>query len=625
MPPRSTARTAPLPPKAPVKTPTAEPGKLSLPAPAWLRPVILVLGVVLLISLFTTESSDSDTWWHLKTGQYIVQQHKLPVPDPFSWTTYLGKPAYPGEETTRYFNLTHEWLSQVLLYSAFALDGFRGLILMRAFWLTAFCAIVGLIVYRRTRSFYPALAAALATLFILRNFVADRPQYITYVFLALTILILEVRKRLWLLPPLFLVWANCHAGFIMGWVVMGAYCGESLFLRLRGKVQPDERRLWAMCLGAIAISGLNPNVYNVIPVLRYYRQSPMQSTIWEWQMPKYWELSPFTILLYGSALMLLVNWRKSRPVDWFLLLVFGASGLMATRNIFLIGLWAPVLIATYLPQWEDRRTTILERAAPLAIAAVSLYFLSFMFTLPGLAAITAAVFLVAMKKFPIAAESLVALLLIAAVFFQIHGKYGFQFRGADWRYPSKAADFLLDHHIKGRILNTYGQGGYLLWRLWPEQQVFIDGRALNESVNRDAGRITMNADSNGGKSGDELLKEYGIDVIVMDGFDSVSGQAYYLPAALADPSQKEWKLVYQDIHDVIYMRHPPPDVTPLQSLDALVGMERQCAFYVQNGQPACARGLIDIFSRIGDRERLLKWREISRTNGTPDTFTVVKR
>ena len=117
----------------------------------------------------------------------------------------------------------------------------------------------------------------------LRNFVADRPQYVTYVFLALTILILESRKRLWLLPPLFLIWANCHAGFVMGWVVLGAYCAESLLDRLRGKPAPDERMLWLCCVGSILISGLNPNGYNVVQVLRYYRQSPLQSSIWEWQ------------------------------------------------------------------------------------------------------------------------------------------------------------------------------------------------------------------------------------------------------------------------------------------------------------------------------------------------------
>src|SRR4051812_8238479 len=209
MPPRSTARTAPVPPKPPAKVVAAQPGKLELPAPAWLRAVLLALGALLLISLFTAESSDSDTWRHLKTGQYIFQQHKLPVPDPFAWTTYLGKPAYSGEDTTRYFNLTHEWLSQVMLYGSFAAAGFKGLILMRAFWLTAFCAIAGLITYRRTGGFYRSTAVAFATVCVLRNFVADRPQYITYVFLGLTILILESRKRLWLLPPLFVIWANC--------------------------------------------------------------------------------------------------------------------------------------------------------------------------------------------------------------------------------------------------------------------------------------------------------------------------------------------------------------------------------------------------------------------------------
>src|SRR6185312_5040623 len=108
------------------------------------------------------------------------------------------------------------------------------------FWLTAFCAIAGLITYKRTGDFYRAFGVAFATVFVLRNFVADRPQYVTYVFLALTILILESRKRLWLLPAVFLIWANCHAGFIMGWVVMGAYCAESLWLRFRGKPARDE-------------------------------------------------------------------------------------------------------------------------------------------------------------------------------------------------------------------------------------------------------------------------------------------------------------------------------------------------------------------------------------------------
>jgi hypothetical protein len=190
-----------------------------------------------------------------------------------------------------------------------------------------------------------------------------------------------------------------------------------------------------------------------------------------------------------------------------------------------------------------------------------------------------------------------------------------QLNAAEWKIPANAADFLLEHHIKGRIFNTYAQGGYLLWRLWPEQQVFLDGRALNEGVAADIQRIEMNAAADaGGKSSEQLLKDYGIDVIVMDSFDPVAGNAYYLPAALADPSQKEWKLVYQDIHDVIYMRNPPPDVKPLNSLDALTSMEAQCSFLVKHNAPACSNGMYDIFVRIGDRVRSEKWAQIYRDN-----------
>ena len=85
-----------------------------LAAPGWLRPCLVGLTAVFLLALFSTEAADSDTWWHLATGKYISQNHRLPVPDPFSYTTVLGKPLYPGELVTRHFNLTHEWGMQLI-------------------------------------------------------------------------------------------------------------------------------------------------------------------------------------------------------------------------------------------------------------------------------------------------------------------------------------------------------------------------------------------------------------------------------------------------------------------------------------------------------------------------------
>src|SRR5688572_19870662 len=127
----------------------------------WLKPLTLALAAIVLIGWLSTEARDPDAWWHLKTGEYLWQQHKLPVPDPFAWTTYLGKPAYPGEEHVRDFNLTHSWLSQLVLYLAYRAGGWSGLILFRATLLAAFSAAAGLVAWRRTGGFYRSVGAAL--------------------------------------------------------------------------------------------------------------------------------------------------------------------------------------------------------------------------------------------------------------------------------------------------------------------------------------------------------------------------------------------------------------------------------------------------------------------------------
>src|SRR5215471_14567482 len=108
----------------PVAAPEIEPAK----APSWLRPVVLVLAGLLLLGWFSTASSDSDTWWMLKGGQYIAQTHKLPLPDPFSFTTYLGN-ATPQQAALREYNLRFEWLAELIMYGIYAIAGFPGIVL----------------------------------------------------------------------------------------------------------------------------------------------------------------------------------------------------------------------------------------------------------------------------------------------------------------------------------------------------------------------------------------------------------------------------------------------------------------------------------------------------------------
>jgi hypothetical protein len=172
--------------------------------------LLLAVSALFLLGLFSPEIYDTDFWWHLRTGQYIVETRSLPSPDPFAWTTAQARDTYPGESRTRQFNLTHEWLAQAILYGAWRAGGFAGVVAMRAASLTAVCGLIGLAAWRRRRSLPGAVAAAFAASSVFAIFALDRPYQVTFLFLAATLVAMEYRRHLWFLPPLFLVWANCH-------------------------------------------------------------------------------------------------------------------------------------------------------------------------------------------------------------------------------------------------------------------------------------------------------------------------------------------------------------------------------------------------------------------------------
>lgn len=526
---------------------TAAP-KSPAPIPAWVRPAILIAAALVLVAMFTTEFADSDSWWQLKTGDYIVHHHKLPVPDPFSFTADLGKDAYPGEGNIRYFNLTHSWLSQVLFYAAYAAAGFPGVILFRAAVLAGFCIVTGLIAWRRSQSFAWAIAAAFLAGNIAVRFNADRPFVITSLLLAVTILILEERRHLWILPPLFLVWANLHGGYFIGWVPLAVYC-----------VVERQRNLWIAGIVSVLVCGLNPNGFRAVLIPLLYQSSVMQTGLAEWQHAAFWKPEMYSVVLWASAAVLLWRRKEVRLTDWLLWLAFAAASIWAVRNVILIALIGPVVIATYIP-WK--------RLAPRTEALFA------------------------------------ALVIVAGIAGTVIEGQALQLRPAYWKYPKGAAEFLIEHHITAPMFNTYESGGFLLWKLWPQERVFVDGRALNEQVFADYRRIIGNDDQ-----AQELLKKYGIEVILTNAFEAISGSPYFLPAALSDPSQKEWKLVYRDEQAVIFMRNPPPGVQPINNYEALASAEMQCSEYIRHdpNHTLCAGGLADLFSRIGDTVRAQRW------------------
>jgi hypothetical protein len=341
--------------------------------------------------------------------------------------------------------------------------------------------------------------------------------------------------------------------------VLGAWCAESVLLRRR------DVALWIAAGLCLPASALNPNGFQVLRTLLDYQGSYLTSRLLEWARPSLWPPSAFSVLLAAAFTLLVWARRRVRIADWLIFAAFAAAALAAQRNTILVGLFAPILIAAYLP-WKLR----LPAATPYALAA------------------------------------LLAAGIGAGAF---RGSF-FQLRAAEWKVPRGAADFLALHQVAGPMFNTYEYGGYLIWRLWPGQRTFIDGRALSESVFRDYVRILYNHDaSDGVPSGEDLLNRYGIEVIVMNTFEYATGQVYLLGPALADPAQTAWKLVYNDPQALVFMRTPPPGVQPLNPLTVLTNMEDECAMRIgyEPESPRCARSLGQIFAKLGDLSRARKW------------------
>ena len=140
--------------------------------------VVLITIMVLASSLFLIQSvKDGDFFWHLKTGEWILQNGSLPSEDFFAHTS-------PKTYTKwQHFVLTSYWLSQVI-YSLFHLaGGMNGIILFRFFIASMFIYVLlkrnqgDMIVY-----------IALVMIFmvnLLSFFPLERPHVFSFLFFAI--------------------------------------------------------------------------------------------------------------------------------------------------------------------------------------------------------------------------------------------------------------------------------------------------------------------------------------------------------------------------------------------------------------------------------------------------------
>lgn len=559
--------------QAPSEAPAADAPIAIQSSPTPLQYALLALTALFLLGLFSTEVADTDFWWHLKLGEFVLDTGSLPAPDPFAYTTHLGEESYPGEEDVRYFNLTHEWLSQAFWYLVYAAGGFALLSLWKGFLLTLTCALAGFLAWRSTRNVTVGCLASLAGAPVLLMFASDRPALLTFALVPIFVTVLELwhddgsNRWLWILPPLSLVWANSHGGFFMGWVVLGCYAVEALD-------SPRRKSLWIAVAASILASGLNPSGFGIIGILAGYRQSFLTQTLIEWSRPPLW--GPpyiFQLLLYAAAVVLLLRWRHLRIAHGLLFVAFGAASLLAFRNLPLIAFTAPWLLAVYgWPLLEPKLPAVNERVSAGVTAGILLALLSLLGSQGSL----------------------------------------FQLRAAEWKFPAEAARFIEEQALPGRMFNTYEYGGFLIWALGPERQTFIDGRALNESVYLDYRALLYGAEDPAQAKAlrRRLFDQYDVSYVVMNGFEYVSGVVYPLILDLGAPDEQDWKLIYSDSKAVIFARNSAANTSLIAEHEmpksgVTEHLDSSCRLYIENSPdlPSCARTLGFLYLRAGDAAR----------------------
>jgi len=432
------------------------------------RALTVVLYGVTLAGVFTLALSSFtyfDFWWYLKSGELIVSTQSIPATDPFSFTAQ-GRPW-----------INHMWATQVLFFALWKIGGRLPLILLKAGVVTATFAIV--LLTMRRRGVLPILASAITLLLAWagREFWDARPQIFTYLLLGLFLWLLREgwegrRWNLIALPLLMVAWANLHAGFVTGIAVVGLVGVGSALPRL---LDPEHRRegwrtlgLAARLLVLVTLASLvNPfGVRALLFPVEVVNTRAFMVTTHEWFSPNFH--NPVYRGFEATVLLLIpaFAWGRARltTTDVVVSLTFLHLALASVRHIplFLIAVAAPLadsLGAGVRALWACRANgwQILERLRPrlptlwpLALAPVT--------------HVAAAVCFVSL-----------AVTMAWGTFLHPASSPLLQDLN-ERRYPEQTMAFIKRERLPGPLFNDYAWGGYELWRLYPDYQVFMDGR-----------------------------------------------------------------------------------------------------------------------------------------------------
>jgi hypothetical protein len=479
-----------------------------------------------------------DIGFHLKGGQWILENGRFPSTDQFTYTS----------SSHEYIDL--HWIYQITFYTASKFFGEFGIAILNTI-LLLFSFLIMLI--RCTRRRPLDQLSSWQILFFLAIWTVSflfeaRPQVLSWVYLNLLLLILEDyydgrSNYLILLPLLMLLWTNSHSIFIMGWIIIACYLVGICW---------REKKLWTpltpIAIVSIGISFLNPyfargialpfqqfaflQTGNVFKESIAEYASPMQldSYIVNGHFTLFQPLFPFHVFLVVAVIALLIRLRRIALHEIMLILFSGYLAITGIRNI---GSFVFIAFPSML-LWLQHSGKTAEGASPSNAASE--------FLRRG-AELWSSVKLQTMwNVVTILGSAFLILTFINGSYyinFRSNNRFGFHYNALT--LPVEASSFLTENKLDGKILNDFNFGGFLINAI--PQKVYIDGRneVTGEQLYSEYGRYWRGVDKQ------PLIEKYEPEIIIFayqDGFLWV----HFLK------NDSSWRLVHVDPVAAVYLK-----------------------------------------------------------------------
>lgn len=397
------------------------------------------LGVVVLamaIWRFGRTTADPDLWGHLTTGLETLAAGSYRSVDSWSYLT-AGQPW-----------VNHPWLGQTLMAYVYDVFDTAGLVALKAcIALSIVATLYWWMIRKGLAPLRAAIVGLLVVLVLTPTFGTFRPQVFTVLAAVVLFFVMVAVEEgrvgaLWVLPPLFIAWANLHGGYLAGLAILGTWAVSHAWL-------DGSRHRFAPLLGfvtSVLASFLNPVGWKSLAFLLETATVP-RPEIQDWQAIDLTSAVGVAYLaLAGVTAAALVIDRRN--VNWALglpLVALMVAPLLAWRHLQLFAAAVVVLGATHIRELSNRiglsgRDDQLDRVQTRWVAGALI----------------------------------VAVVLATAGLGRFASCIGVE--AQQFEVPQRAATVWATVNPSGNVVVPFNWGEYVRWHFGPEARVSIDGR-----------------------------------------------------------------------------------------------------------------------------------------------------